>query len=1059
VDIAHEGFWIPEFRTLHDEFIPVPDPSDPRLVNVLLGRNGSGKSSLLEALRRLRDWSAADERWGRSAVAAFRVGAHFDGRETWHGEPRSQMDSLKWHLTSRDTLRESSIEDYVNGDPLLRHPDQLSSPEEEEVAKELEDPVPEQRKQFAELFGESLEDQLGEGGSDQRCRPFTFEKWLVAAAALRPAELEYLFHYDNLHLRIRIDLGDFEDPPAEEWIVRELHGDTRADWGSGDERFLIQARALQRSFFHQVDKWVSQVASALGDDLAGALVRNFLNRPLVLVGTAANERAAGFPAFFGLGLLTKDVDDEVASALDAGDPEKSSSALVTSLVKQWQSGSPIITIAHPSTRDAPVDLAQVRESPINWSTFHEVGLPRLPDDDTWFTPSEDPLDPPNFYGDPVNELVSRLWEADLRPSALMPSIIFATPQPEGLVGYLEEHLPVLHDQVFFSSPFMRTGWKPSKAKNEHPGGLGQQLAEAGYFYPIRPNHFNNATQSLADGWCVSGGSLGLLPVGEESAGPEGAVSLVVRGSVKSIARMITHRANQLAPGFLQLEGWIAVKVTSPADWAEGKPRISVRLVRSVDADSRKEHFTELGHLSDGLARWVALVVRLAVTDLQESRWEVPVNMNHEVLADSAIQVSNLPGFGTQVTAKEYAPSLGEVVSGLSIKYVNKSVDRYWFLFAAMEEPWRLIESTDEAHSWKNTVILIDEPEVHLHLDAQRSVRDWIGDISAGTYRAVDPLWTENATGSTRYVIVASHSTIFLDYAPETARTTLVYAETAVEPREPTLLEGFEEATDPQHDNIPVADGTQEIRTALTPVPEGKDIFEFFKGGQGERLGTSGIDVITLYRGFILVEGSHDEEILEHFYGPELRQRRIGLLRAWGTDQVKGKGDRSFALYEADLLTYIGKPTAILVDRARLGPSERAAVGAFVRSCERRKLPHWPDRGQDGGHPYPDIIAALPDEAVRAAFPRSAFDGWDPIVDEFEQMRRQGITTGNFKDFATLKVGLDVPGQAFYPKFIKKVLEECDDGTRPREGLELVMDEIISWMADPTANIAVKDPDN
>jgi hypothetical protein len=1049
VEIAHEGFWIPEFRTLHDEFIPVPDPSDPRRVNVLLGRNGSGKSSLLEALRRLRDWSAADERWGRSAVAAFRVGAHFDGRETWHGEPRSQMDSLKWHLTSRDTLRESSIEDYVNGDPRLRHRDQFSSPEE--VAKELEDPVPEQRKQFAELFGESLEDQLGEGGSDQRRRPFTFEKWLVAAAALRPAELEYLFHYDSLNLGIRIRLGELDDPPAEEWIVRELHGDTWTGWGNGDERFLIQARALQRSFFHQVDRWVSQVASALGDDLAGALVRSFLNRPLVLVGTAANERAAGFPAFFGLGLLTKDVDDEVASALDAGDPEISSSALVTSLVKQWQSGSPIITIAHPSTRDAPVDLAQVRESPINWSTFHEVGLPRLPEDDTWFTLSEDPLEPPDIHEDPRYELVSREWEADLRPSALMPSIIFTTPQPEGLVGYLEEHLPVLHDQVFFSSPFMRTGRKPSKAKNEHPGGLGQQLAEAGYFYPIRPNQLTKSANSVADGWCVSGGALGLLPAGEGFAGPEGegAVSLVVRGSVKSIARMISHRANQLAPGFLRLEGWIALKVTSPADWAEGGPRISVRLVRSVDADTRKEHFTELGHLSDGLARWVALVVRLAVTDLQESRWEVPVNVNHEVSADSTVESSNLPGFGTQVTAKEYTPSLGEVVSGLSIEYVNKSVDRDWFLFAAMEEPWRLIESTDEANSWKNTLILIDEPEVHLHLGAQRSVRDWIGGISAGAYRAVDPLWTENATGSTRYVIVASHSPIFLDYPPDTARTTFVYAETAVEPREPTSLKGFDETTDPEHDNIPVTDGTQKIRTVLTPVPEGEDIFQFFKGEQGKRLGTSGIDVIALYSGFIIVEGSQDETILEHFYGTELKERRIGLLRAWGTRNAEA----------ADLLTYIGKPVAILVDRAELGPGEKAAVNAFVRSCVNRKLPHWPDHGQAGGHPYPDIIAALPDDAVRAAFPNSTFNGWNPIVDEFEQMRRQRITTGNFKPFATERMGMDISTADLTKRFIKPVLKECGDETRPREGLELVMNDIISFMANPKADIESDDFDD
>lgn len=1056
MDIVHEGFWIPDFRTLHDVFIPVPDLSDSRRVNVLLGRNGSGKSSLLEALRRLSDGQAADERWGRSAVAAYRVGAHFNGSETWLGEPLSQMDSLKWCL-DRDALRESSIEDYVNGDPRLPHPDKDSSPEE--VEKELEDPASEQRTSFAKLFSESPTVQRGEVRSDHRDKPFTFEKWLVAAAALRPAEIGYLFQYDNFHIGIRQVLSDFDSPPAVDWDIKRLDGARQDGRERGDERFLVKAGAMQRSFLYQVDKWVSQAVLALGNDVGRALIRNFLKRPLVLVGTAANENAAGFPTFFGLGLLAQDVDDEVARALDDLDPDESSSPLVASLARQWQSGSPIVRIAHPSTQDKPVDLEKVRQSPINWQTFMEFRFARLPDDDSWFTPSEDPLDPPEIHGDPELELVSRGWEADLRPAALLPNVIAATPQPEGLVEYLEEHLPDLHDRVFFSDPWTRWIWKPSRAQNQFPRGLGQQLAEAGYFHPLLSPQSVNSAHLLANGWCVSGDAVRRLPLGEELTGPMGATSLVIRGSVKSIARMISHRANQFAPGFLRLEGWIAVDITSPADWANGEPRISVRLVRSVDADSRREHFAELRHLSDGLSRWVALVVRLAVTDLLESRWEVPCNMNYEASADTTVEVSHLPNFGPRVTAKEYSPSLGETVSGLGIEYVNKSVDRSWFLFAAMEEPWRLREFTPETQSWKSTLILIDEPEVHLHLDAQRSVRDWIGEITNGSYGAVEPLWTENTTGSTRYAIVASHSPIFLDYPPDTARTTLVYAETAVEPREPTRLEGFDEATYPDRDNIPVTDGTQEIRTELTPVSEGRDIFEFFKGEQGKRLGTSGIDVIALYRGFIIVEGPHDEEIIQHFCGPELKRRRIGLLRAWGTEHVKGKGDRSFALYEDDLLTYIGKPTAILVDRAQLGPSERAAVNAFVRSCEKRRLPYWPDRGQDGGHPYPDIIAALPGDAVRRAFPGSTFDGWDPIVDEFEQMRRQGTTTGNFKDFATRKMGLKIPSKAFYPEFIKKVLEECDDGKRPREGLELVINEIICWMADPAAGVPSNGKDN
>ena len=233
------------------------------------------------------------------------------------------------------------------------------------------------------------------------------------------------------------------------------------------------------------------------------------------------------------------------------------------------------------------------------------------------------------------------------------------------------------------------------------------------------------------------------------------------------------------------------------------------------------------------------------------------------------------------------------------------------------------------------------------------------------------------------------------------------------------------------------------------MPEGEDIFQFFKGEQGKRLGTSGIDVIALYSGFIIVEGSQDETILEHFYGTDLRNRRIGLLRAWGTKNAEA----------ADLLTYIGKPVAILVDRAELGPAEKAAVNAFVRSCVNRKLPHWPDHGQAGGHPYPDIIAALPDDAVRAAFPNSTFNGWNPIVDEFEQMRRQRITTGNFKPFATERMGMDISTADLTKRFIKPVLKECGDETRPREGLELVMNEIISFMANPKADIESDDFDD
>ena len=1036
MDIALEGFWIPEFRTIKDEFVAMPTPSDPRRVNVLLGRNGSGKSSLLEALECLVDGQAANEPWETSAVATYRVGAHFNGYETWRGNPDEQMQGLL-ESSSAVALATVTVEHFVAGNPeggsLQLEP------------KDLLDPVPvEEREWFCgDLFGQPPDSwkQSAPGvwaGMQTRGngKPFTLEQWLVAIAAVPPGRLEEdVRSRPHWQLQVARELGRTTGEVG--WNRPRL--DTEVE--QRDDRAVLDGRLIQRSFFRVVRRWVDDLSSALGQQGAIALVRTFLSRPLVLVGTATNRPAAGYPAFFGLGLRRDDVDGDAADALDsfAPNPDEPSSPLVDGLVQAWNDESPIIRITHPETAKwAPFDLSKLGRSPINWSAHH-----------TWMVTTLMEEEPGGGGVNVEDDIKEGAWGVDLRPAALVPDIISATPQPDGLVQHLEERLPGLHDHVYFGGySFPRD---PSFLYRQKPAeqSLAMRLDNAGFFERMGArwqDPKDESRRAVAHGWCVSGTAFDPSWTGDDPVRPDTSAYLVVRNSVTSVARMISHRANQLAPAFLRSEGWITVEVTPPVGWVEGTPRLSVRLVRSVDADNRTEHATPLEHLSDGLARWVSLVVRLAVIDMEASRWEFERGIALEPSdaglepSDATIDISNLPGDASQITPGEFTSRYFDPEFDAEFDFAW--VPPHWYLLDAMLNPRRLREYTDDQQQWKNTLILIDEPEVHLHLDAQRSVRDWIGDIAAGNYRAVDPLWTEDLSDTTRSAIVASHSTIFLDYPPETTSTTLVYAETAVEPREPVSLEGFDETTDPEHDNIPVTDGTQQIRTALTPVPEGQDLFQFFKGEQGERLGTSGIDVIALYSGFIIVEGSQDETILEHFYGNELRERRIGVLRAWGTKNAE----------VADLLTYIGKPVAILVDRAELGPGEKAAVKAFVRSCVNRKLPHWPDRGQPGGHPYPDIIAALPDDAVRAAFPNSTFSGWDLIVDEFEQMRRERVTTGNFKPFATERMGMNISTADLTKRFIKPVLKECGDVTRPREGLELVMNEIICFMANPSADI-------
>jgi hypothetical protein len=470
--------------------------------------------------------------------------------------------------------------------------------------------------------------------------------------------------------------------------------------------------------------------------------------------------------------------------------------------------------------------------------------------------------------------------------------------------------------------------------------------------------------------------------------------------------MISERANQMAPAFITNNSTISVEATPPKTWRDDSARVSIALQR-LNIDTWETISTPLSKLSAGIARWASIAVRLAMADLSASEW----------------------AWGDEPTlTKEQRNQLGiEWEPGTSFLSAagnaNEAPGSYDFWF--IPEDWRFLAAsldtrwlTEKRSGQQSAVLLLDEPEVHLHLDAQREVKKWVIDLANDGFHIADSSWKLSeqkpdvsvVPGAT---IVATHSPLCLDYPSDQATTTFVFADT------------------PE-------------RSSQSVMPEGFNLQETLKE-LGPKLGLTFTDAISLYKGFVIVEGPHDEEIINHFYKTELNKHRIGLLRAFGTNNIdnKNKGDRSFALYEQDLLTYIGLPVAILVDRATLGPGEKKAVNAFVRSCKKRGLKSWPkEENQTGGHPYPDIIAALPDEAVKAAFPKANFESWDPIVDEFENLRRKRVTTGNFKDFAKDKMGLQKA--VLYPTFIQPVLKECEETLRPREGLENIMKQIFAF---------------
>lgn len=241
-------------------------------------------------------------------------------------------------------------------------------------------------------------------------------------------------------------------------------------------------------------------------------------------------------------------------------------------------------------------------------------------------------------------------------------------------------------------------------------------------------------------------------------------------------------------------------------------------------------------------------------------------------------------------------------------------DAFLELIAAAEaksSPDRVIYMPPE------TLYVFDEPERHLHPLAQEEAAAWIASLVR-----------EGA-----FVLVATHALAFLDLPLEQAEYLLVFED---------------------------ADGNSATES-ISGDPTGA------LKRRADRAGVSPAQLIQLTRGILLVEGKHDEQVIEHFYGEDLRRARIEILPIRGTSKTK-------LLAEAELLRRFRVPLYILFDKTlSTGSDENRAIQTL--------LDHWPAaepppiRVRFGP---PDIFFALPEDTVRRVL-RGSFDvefpGW------------------------------------------------------------------------------------
>ncbi len=203
---------------------------------------------------------------------------------------------------------------------------------------------------------------------------------------------------------------------------------------------------------------------------------------------------------------------------------------------------------------------------------------------------------------------------------------------------------------------------------------------------------------------------------------------------------------------------------------------------------------------------------------------------------------------------------------------------------------------------------------------------------------------------------------------------------------------------------------------------------------GGLVGLTNADKIWLSAGFIVVEGLHDSKVLHHFFGPELDTARIQLLHLYGTH-----GEQS--LIDSEFLVGFGKPLGILLDKIRREKGQIMRwLDKHLTNEEKALKRMWMGLEARGvhpvgaGHPYPDVMCALPEDAVDRAFPDADFPGWE----ELEKSYRT-VPPENFKTFALREMNLEVGATVF----IDRVLKHCPEDARPRPGLQRAVSELLA----------------
>jgi predicted ATPase len=362
-----------------------------------------------------------------------------------------------------------------------------------------------------------------------------------------------------------------------------------------------------------------------------------------------------------------------------------------------------------------------------------------------------------------------------------------------------------------------------------------------------------------------------------SGGPDGSTSLVA-GLTKT-ADLLAREVTRLLPDFVRQEGLFRILPLTPSRWADG--------TRVVAGFQLPDRFLRAEAVGSGTRRWLGIGLRLAGALMTQWRFRATADLEH---------------------FDDEEPAHRNVAEAAS----QRLQAHQW------QHGFRDSDLHRRAHP---PVLLLDEPELHLHPDAIRSIPSWMS-------RRVHE-------GDTKAVVAATHSPSLL--AGTDSDVTI-----AILRRQPNLTQ------------IEVLDG--DVLAALDEFAQTQGF-----GREAWFFATNAV---------LVVEGQHDLMVLQRFFTELLGRLRVRVLPLRGTKNTK-------RLIDSEFLGASGLPLYVLFDNVRLDAikgnvdpqnltDEEQSMWSLLRQAPRDDITFLP-------YDEPDILCSLPRATVARRYGNASAD--------------------------------------------------------------------------------------